>query len=496
MADRLEPTGFWSYSTIDDRAAGNRLSRLRVRLADELQLLVGRTKVRIFQDIAAIPHGADWEQAISAAIGASSFIIPIVTPGFLQSDWCCREVLQFREREIELGRSDLIFPFLYIDTDDVGPDRDDECFSPEVFHLLRSRQHADFRDLRYHDVEGPDVSRRLGALAKSVRGALGRSQPVVKQSPGATAPAASTAAPAVAASPAPGTVIRDVPGGPELVLIPAGSFTMGVPPGEEYREGVPASLRWSSPQQRVTIAQPFWLGRYPVTRGQFGAFVANDGRKMPDEAYTYEPDAKGNWQWATRKNRGWHNPGFEQTDDHPAVCVSHEDALAYVKWLSRITRQTYGLPSEAEWEYACRAGTTTARFWGDGCDEAVRYAKVADRSLMAPMKASFDPERFFDGDSGFPFTAPVGTVLPNPFGLYDMLGNVWEWTADCWDDHLKDIPLDGTARITGDCRLRALRGGSWSFNPWGVRAGYRNWNISGGRFTNTGFRVARTLLSP
>nr|WP_294543245.1 SUMF1/EgtB/PvdO family nonheme iron enzyme [uncultured Rhodopila sp.] len=494
MADRLEPTGFWSYSTIDDRAAGNRLSRLRVRLADELQLLVGRTKVQIFQDIAAIPHGAEWEQAINAAIGASSFMIPIVTPGFLQSEWCCREVLQFRKREIELGRSDLIFPFLYIDTGDVGPDRDDECFSPEVFHLLRSRQHADFCDLRYHDVEGPDVSRRLGALAKSVRGALGRSQPVVKPAPEADPPPAST--PALAASPAPGTVIRDVPNGPELVLVPAGTFTMGVPPGEEDREGVPQQFRWSSPQKRVTIAQPFWLGRYPVTRGQFAAFIADEGLTMPDEAYTYEPDAKGEWTYDLRKKRGWRNPGFEQTDDHPVVCVSHADAEAYVKWLSRITRQTYRLPSEAEWEYACRAGTTTARFWGDGREEAVRCAKVADRSLMARMKASFDPERYFDGDSGHPFTAPVGSVRPNPFGLYDMLGNVWEWTADCWNDHLKDIPLDGSATTTGGSGLRALRGGSWYNRPRNVRAGNRDGYSTGYRDTYTGFRVARTLFSP
>lgn len=217
---------------------------------------------------------------------------------------------------------------------------------------------------------------------------------------------------------------------------------------------------------------------------------------MPDEAYTFEPDAKGNWQWATCRNRGWHNPGFEQTDDHPVVCVSHDDATAYVKWLSRVTRQTYRLPSEAEWEYACRAGTTTARFWGDGRDEAVHYAKVADGSLIARMMASFDPERFFDGDSGTPFTAAVGSVLPNPFGLSDTLGNVWEWTADCWNDHLKDIPLDGSTRTTGDCGLRVLRGGSWISYPRGVRAGGRDGSGAGVRGTGTGFRVARTLFGP
>ncbi len=328
-AERLEPTVFWSYSTGDDRSAGNRLRRLRVRLADELQLLVGRQKVQIFQDISAIPHGAEWEQEINRAIGRSSFMIPIVTPGFLQSEWCCKEVLQFREPEKELGRSNLIFPFLYIDTDDTDPDHDDECFSAEVFHLLRSRQHVDFRDLRYHDVDSAEVSRRLGGLAKSVRGALGRAVPAAKPSPGANTPATSTAAPAAATSPGPGTVIQDVPGAPDLVLVPEGSFTIGVPPQEEEREGVPQSWRGKSiPRQSINISHAFWLGRYPVTRGQFAAFVAETGHKTPDEAATYEPDDKGEWKLQTRKNRDWRNPGFEQTDDHPVVCVSHEDAGA------------------------------------------------------------------------------------------------------------------------------------------------------------------------
>nr|WP_294519620.1 SUMF1/EgtB/PvdO family nonheme iron enzyme [uncultured Rhodopila sp.] len=294
--------------------------------------------------------------------------------------------------------------------------------------------------------------------------------------------------------PGPGE-LRDRPGLPAMVRIPAGTFTMGVPAEENQREGVPES--WaarSAPLQTVAIARPFWLGRYPVTRGQFAAFVAAKDYSTPDEAYTYEPDDKGEWDYMLRKDRGWRNPGFEQTDDHPVVCVSHADAEAYVAWLRELTGKAYRLPSEAEWEYACRAGTTTARFWGDGREEAVRYAKVADRSLMARMKAEFDPERYFDGDSGIPFTAPVGSFRPNPFGLYDMLGNVWEWTADCWNDNLKDIPLDGTARTTGDCKLRVVRGGSWNNSPRSVRAGYRDWLNTGYRGTSTGFRVARTLL--
>jgi sulfatase modifying factor 1 len=296
--------------------------------------------------------------------------------------------------------------------------------------------------------------------------------------------------------PGPGE-LRDRPGLPAMVRIPAGTFTMGVPPRENRREKVPKEIAaWSSPLQTIEIAQSFWLGRYPVTRGQFAAFVAAKGDPTPDEAWTYEPDDKGKWEWKTRKDRGWRNPGFEQTDDHPVVCVSHADAEAYLAWLRELTGKAYRLPSEAEWEYACRAGTTTARFWGDGRDEAVRYAKVADRSLMALTNAEFDPERYFDGDSGIPFTAPVGSFRPNPFGLYDMLGNVWEWTADCWNETLKDIPLDGSARTTGGSGLRALRGGAWNDDPGVVRAGCRNWYGTGYRGADAGFRVARTLFSP
>jgi sulfatase modifying factor 1 len=292
--------------------------------------------------------------------------------------------------------------------------------------------------------------------------------------------------------------LRDRPNLPAMVRIPAGTFTMGVPPRENRREGAPKEFAaWSSPLQTVEIVQPFCLGRYPVTRGQFAAFVADKGYKTPDEAWTFAPGDKGKWKYEVRENRGWRNPGFEQTDDHPVVCVSHEDAEAYVSWLCDVTgNEYYRLPGEAEWEYACRAGTTTARFWGDGREDAVRYAKVADRSLMARMKESFDPNHFFDGDSGHPFTAPVGSVLPNPFGLYDMLGNVWEWTADCWNDDLKDIPGDGSARTTGDCSRRVARDGSWNNDPRDVRAGYRDGDSTGDRDANTGFRVARTFFGP
>ena len=277
MADRLPPIGFWSYTTTDDRSSGGHLSQLRVRSAQALQLLAGRQPVDIFQDANAIPKGSEWEDEIRRALDRSSFMIPIVTPGFLASEWCCREVLLFREREKALGRSDLIFPLVYIKADDIDPDHKDECFDRSVFELLNKRQRIEFHDLRFYEVDRYEVKVRIGQLADSVRAALRRppsARPVAEPEPPVTPAPAS---PAVLTA---GTVIRDDPHGPELVLIPKGSFIMGVPPAEEEREGVPEEYRGrSAPRQSITIPSPFWLGRYTVTRDQFGAFVAETGHQ-------------------------------------------------------------------------------------------------------------------------------------------------------------------------------------------------------------------------
>jgi formylglycine-generating enzyme required for sulfatase activity len=287
---------------------------------------------------------------------------------------------------------------------------------------------------------------------------------------------------------------RDAPHLPTLVRIPAGTFLMGTPAVENKREGMKKEwAAWSTPQRRMTIPNPFLLGKTLVTRGQFARFVAEKGYKTEPKARTFEPDAYGKWRHELGENRDWQNPGFEQTDDHPVVCVNHDDAVAYIEWLRDTTKKDYRLPSEAEWEYAARAGTTTARFWGDDRVQAVRYAKVADAALMRVMGRDFNPEQFFEGDSGYPFTAPVGGFLPNPFGLYDMLGNVWEWMADYWTDKLPGLLQDGRPNTTGDSELRALRGGAWSDDPWVVHAGHRSGSGTGNRNIHTGFRVARTL---
>ena len=168
----LTPTGFWSYTRSDDEASLDRLSRLRKVLADELQILIGRDpRVKLFQDAQAIPYGTDWRKEIDKALAGSFFLIPIVTPAFLHSKACCEEVMAFREREQDLGRNDLIFPFHYIDISHMEPH---EAYDPKALELLKSRQRFDFDHLRHRDFTSTEVLETLAKLARGIRDALRR----------------------------------------------------------------------------------------------------------------------------------------------------------------------------------------------------------------------------------------------------------------------------------------------------------------------------------
>ncbi|WP_267360261.1 MULTISPECIES: toll/interleukin-1 receptor domain-containing protein [unclassified Methylobacterium] len=169
----LTPTGFWSYTTSDESAARGKLSQLRALLTSELQQQVGREpKVNIFQDVAAIPPGGEWETQIRTAIGTSSFLIPIVTPAFLQSEWCCREVSLFRQREAELGVRCLVFPLHYVNTDHIDGDDPSQCHDAEILAFLKTRQWTDFRAFRLQNQEGENVAVLLEGLARGLLKAL------------------------------------------------------------------------------------------------------------------------------------------------------------------------------------------------------------------------------------------------------------------------------------------------------------------------------------
>ena len=280
---------------------------------------------------------------------------------------------------------------------------------------------------------------------------------------------------------------RDCPDCPEMVVIPPGSFTMG---GAEERDCLPDIHKGhSSPEHRVHIRHSFAIGKYDVTRGEFAAFVIATGYKAGDKcAVLYR--AAGRWKGGVLSGYSWRNPNFLQTDSHPVVCVSWDDANAYVAWLSQRTGHVYRLPTEAEWEYAARGESRAVRFWRDG-KQACVYANVADLTFASAL--NLGGGRVSQCSDGYTYTSPVGHFRPNAFGLYDMEGNVWQWTEDCWNDYYHGAPVDGSAWTSGDCAKRVARGSSWYYYLWSINTELRFWGNTGDRNSDQGFRVARTL---
>ncbi|HXI88068.1 MAG TPA: SUMF1/EgtB/PvdO family nonheme iron enzyme [Parvularculaceae bacterium] len=278
-----------------------------------------------------------------------------------------------------------------------------------------------------------------------------------------------------------------------MVAAPRGRFTMGAPAGEEERANWPEERRgYAVPQHLVTIRHRFAIGKFDVTRDEYAQFVAETNRPDSDSCITV--NAQGTNFITTNGN--WRSPGFPQTGSDPAVCVSWDDAQAYVAWLSAKTGHVYRLPSEAEWEYAARAGTTTARYGSDNPAEICRYTNVGDLDYFEQHPGDSGVNRACR--DGYVFTSPVGSFPPNQFGLYDMLGDVMNWTEDCWNANYDGAPTDGAVWLTGDCSKRVVHGGSWDMDLSGARSAnrrpvptsYRNTTY---RNTTLGFRVARTL---
>ena len=296
-----------------------------------------------------------------------------------------------------------------------------------------------------------------------------------------------------------GTILSDCPDCPQLVVIAAGEFTMGSPASEAGR------FDHEGPQRAVRIARPFALGRSEVTFAEFQRFAQEAGYRTEAERNVGRPGCfafnfsdrtatKNDWQ----PGKSWRDPGFEQTTERdPVVCVSWNDAKAYLRWLSGKTGKTYRLPTEAEWEYAARAGTKTARHWGDDPAQACAWANVADQSTyrtgVGSGSKTWARSNRHDCNDGRYLTAPAGSYKANAFGLYDMLGNAGEWTEDCWNAGYQGAPADGSAWLTGDCSRRVLRGSSWGSEPRLARSATRDRESSDFRRPTVGFRIARTL---
>lgn len=280
--------------------------------------------------------------------------------------------------------------------------------------------------------------------------------------------------------------VRECAECPEMIEIPAGSFFMGAQAGEDGSEAD------EGPQHRRDIAR-FAIGRTEVTVEEYRRFVAETGHGAAGPCWG---QVYGVWDYHLQVT--WQSPGYAQTPSHPAVCVSWEDARAYVDWLNgKVEGSPFRLPTEAEWEYAARAVThgrpdTTPYFWGTRADDACAFANGAD----AAAREVFPGWTVFGCRDGQAFAAPTGSFAANAFGLVDTAGNAWEWVDDCWHESHEGAPGDGRARGSeggGDCSGRPMRGGAWDGLPRNLRAAERLRAGVGDRSTLTGFRVARSL---
>ncbi|MFO0911400.1 MAG: formylglycine-generating enzyme family protein [Pirellulales bacterium] len=295
--------------------------------------------------------------------------------------------------------------------------------------------------------------------------------------------------------------------GMKLTLIPPGKFMMGSAESaeskaeffkENYLMGLMTADRFENehPQHRVRITRPFYMGIYHVTRGQFREFVEATGyQTFVEKGEGFMPGTFGfdiaNNMYGFIKDCSWRSPGYEQTDEHPAVIVEWIDAAAFCEWLSKKEGKAYRLPTEAEWEYACRAGTTTRYHSGDDPESLTTVANVADALTAARF------ERFawaLKASDGYVFTSPTGRFQPNAFGLYDMHGSAWQWCSDWYKpDYYAESPVDDPAGPGDGYRSReahVARGGSWYSRPWECTSSSRHWLGPASRDCDqAGFRV-------
>jgi formylglycine-generating enzyme required for sulfatase activity len=287
----------------------------------------------------------------------------------------------------------------------------------------------------------------------------------------------------------PGETFKDCDQCPEMVVVPAGEFLMGTSAAEIDAVKPEFSLvDWEGPQHKVTIAKPFAAGKLEVTVNQFDAFVKETGFKVGEECLIWKGEFKS-------QPGSFRSPGFEQSGENPAVCLSYDDAKAYVAWLSNRTGKDYRLLTEAEWEYAARGATTAtpqSRYsFGNNEKDICTYANGADLTFKSKFATPVGtPAPCKDG---YVFTAPAGSFKANGFGLHDMSGNAMEWVEGCGQLNYIGAPEDGSAWLLSDCSTRMNRGGSWHLGAEVQRSAVRAPSPNINRANMLGFRVARTL---
>jgi formylglycine-generating enzyme required for sulfatase activity len=460
------------------------------RVHDRLERELGRNL--LFMDVDAIPLGADFVKVLGEEVAKCDVLLAVIGPGWLDAhdedghrrldsphDYVRIEIAAALKRDIR------VIPILLEGTPVPRAAR-----LPEDLKDLALRNGLNVRHASFHS----DMDRLIRSLGGGKPKQQGRGRKVPQQPTGARQQSTPKryrvegrirvdarivhGAPEGWFLPGNGTVewFQDQDGGPEMVVVPAGEFMMGSPASEPQRES------WSpgteSPQFNVTIARPFAIARHAVTRGQFAAFAKDAGHKTESGAFV--------WTGTELKQdpqASWRNPGFAQDDSHPVVCVNWDDAKSYVAWLSRQTERDYRLPTEGEWEYCCRAGSTTPFWWG---------------SSITTAQANYNGDYLYEGGGSKgewrKATVPVSEFAGNPWGLFQVHGNVWAWCEDVWHDTYDGAPMDGSAWLkAGDARFRVVRGGSWRNAPRILRSANRYKDSSDVRYNNLGFRVGRTL---
>jgi len=386
------PDIFLSYVR-DDKAKAQ-------RLAEALE----RQGWCVFWDRSSIHVGDDLDEVIETAIAQCRCMIVGWSALAKKSDWVRGEATIGRERRI-------LLPLKF------------EAVDPPI--AFRSLHTEDFSDW-----QGELDNSEFQTLCKSVRRFLGEGQ-----HPPAMTPASSNQS--SHADRAPVATEARLPFEPEMIEIPAGSFSMGSDRHDDEK-----------PIHTVTFAKPFKLGKYPVIFSEYDSFVEQTGRAKPED-------------------QGWGR------GRRPVINVSWQDAADYAAWLRETTGKPYRLPSEAEWEYACRAGSRSDFFWGEDLGLAEKHA--------------------WFGENAGGKTQEVGLKPANSYGLHDMAGNVWEWLQDRWHDNYQGAPNDGSAWVAGDDGRRVLRGGSWGLKADRLRSADRYWDFADFRLNFVGFRLAQDL---
>ncbi|MGH8250624.1 MAG: formylglycine-generating enzyme family protein [Steroidobacteraceae bacterium] len=282
---------------------------------------------------------------------------------------------------------------------------------------------------------------------------------------------------------------RDCETCPPLALVPPGQFSMGSAPDAVELD----AKTGESPEVALSFTKPFLISRHEITVGEFRRYVESAGAEPASGCRVWLGG-----QWVRERNRSWRDPGFAQPprDDEPVVCVSWDDARAYAEWLSKQSGKRYRLPSEAEWEYVARGGTSFPRYWGErdsredlALSLACDHANVYDSSAVEALGLSWPNARCNDRAVTL---ATVGRYKPNAFGVFDIIGNAREWVMDCYTASYAGRPADARAWTwQGGCERKGVRGGSWASRPRDARAPARGAELTTHRQSDLGFRLVR-----